>query len=204
MSLWTFVTFCPLVPSWGDFPFQTFLTPDKNFTRLKCFLLIDLCRLDRFLWDGEWWLEDFLSYLLQMYHCKKNAQWTKILTILSTLISFLKNTSDIAVLILIFNSAVKSPMMVSMFPDYALRHYSYLRDSIPDLVPDVPVRLLVWMSIIASQTYISVKAIYHVCKCSIVWMGTIEGCLLLQDSDCLKKWNHWDIFSSPEVFGDIF
>ncbi|PIK44302.1 putative integrator complex subunit 4 [Apostichopus japonicus] len=43
----------------------------------------------------------------------------------------------IAVMILIFNSTVKSPTMVSLFPDYALRHYSYLRDSIPDLVPAV-------------------------------------------------------------------
>lgn len=60
-------------------------------------------------------------------------------------LSFLSNIPDIAVLILIFNSAVKSPMMVSMFPDYALRHYSYLRDSIPDLVPDVPVR---WLELI--------------------------------------------------------
>ncbi|XP_077987926.1 integrator complex subunit 4-like [Glandiceps talaboti] len=41
----------------------------------------------------------------------------------------------IAVMILIFNSAIKNPTIIALFPDYAVRHYSYLRDSLPHLVP---------------------------------------------------------------------
>ncbi|XP_070538096.1 integrator complex subunit 4-like [Ptychodera flava] len=43
----------------------------------------------------------------------------------------------IAVMILIFNSAISSPTMVALFPEYAIRHYSYLRDSLPNLVPNL-------------------------------------------------------------------
>ncbi|XP_038050789.1 integrator complex subunit 4-like [Patiria miniata] len=43
----------------------------------------------------------------------------------------------IGVMILILNSAAESPTMVSLFPDYTIRHYSYLRDSLPHLVPYV-------------------------------------------------------------------
>ena len=41
----------------------------------------------------------------------------------------------IAIVILVFNAAVNSPTMIAMFPDHTRRHYSYLRDSQPDLVP---------------------------------------------------------------------
>ncbi|XP_022098018.1 integrator complex subunit 4-like [Acanthaster planci] len=43
----------------------------------------------------------------------------------------------IGVMILILNSAAECPTMVSLFPDYTIRHYSYLRDSLPHLVPYV-------------------------------------------------------------------
>ncbi|XP_072034056.1 integrator complex subunit 4-like [Amphiura filiformis] len=43
----------------------------------------------------------------------------------------------IAVMVLIFNSASKSPTMMSLFPEYTMRHYSYLRDSLPHLVPEI-------------------------------------------------------------------
>lgn len=41
----------------------------------------------------------------------------------------------IAVLILIFNAAKLCPQMSQLFPEYVTRHYQYLSDSIPDLVP---------------------------------------------------------------------
>ncbi|XP_071798117.1 integrator complex subunit 4-like [Asterias amurensis] len=43
----------------------------------------------------------------------------------------------IGVMVLILNSAAECPTMVSLFPDYTLRHYSYLRDSLSHLVPHV-------------------------------------------------------------------
>uniref|UniRef100_A0ABM0LZV2 Integrator complex subunit 4-like n=1 Tax=Saccoglossus kowalevskii TaxID=10224 RepID=A0ABM0LZV2_SACKO len=49
----------------------------------------------------------------------------------------MEDPAYIAVMILIFNSAIKSPTMVALFPQYAVRHYSYLRDSLPDLVPSL-------------------------------------------------------------------
>ncbi|PFX32501.1 integrator complex subunit 4-like [Stylophora pistillata] len=41
----------------------------------------------------------------------------------------------VAILILVFNATAKSPTMLAMFPDHTTRHYAYLRDSQPDLVP---------------------------------------------------------------------
>ena len=41
----------------------------------------------------------------------------------------------IAIVILVFNATVNSPTMIAMFPDHTRRHYSYLRDSQPELVP---------------------------------------------------------------------
>nr|CAB3256446.1 integrator complex subunit 4 [Phallusia mammillata] len=43
--------------------------------------------------------------------------------------------SYIAILILIFNAAKLCPSMTQLFPEHVIRHYQYLRDSIPDLVP---------------------------------------------------------------------
>ncbi|XP_041482405.1 integrator complex subunit 4-like [Lytechinus variegatus] len=43
----------------------------------------------------------------------------------------------IAVMIMILNSAVNSPTMSALFPEYTFRHYTYLRDSLPHLVPEV-------------------------------------------------------------------
>ena len=45
----------------------------------------------------------------------------------------------VAILILVFNATAKSPTMLAMFPDHTNRHYAYLRDSQPDLVPHLDV-----------------------------------------------------------------
>lgn len=41
----------------------------------------------------------------------------------------------IGVLILVFNAAQMCSKMTQMFPEHVVRHYQYLRDSIPELVP---------------------------------------------------------------------
>jgi len=41
----------------------------------------------------------------------------------------------IVVLLVVFNAAVDSPTMPPLFPEHILRHYAYLRASLPDLVP---------------------------------------------------------------------
>ncbi|XP_076820077.1 integrator complex subunit 4-like [Clavelina lepadiformis] len=43
--------------------------------------------------------------------------------------------SYISILILVFNAAESCPQMIQLFPEHVLRHYQYLRDSIPELVP---------------------------------------------------------------------
>ena len=45
----------------------------------------------------------------------------------------------VAILILVFNATAKSPTMLTMFPGYTTRHYGYLRDSQPDLVPHLDI-----------------------------------------------------------------
>uniref|UniRef100_H2YBP5 Integrator complex subunit 4 n=1 Tax=Ciona savignyi TaxID=51511 RepID=H2YBP5_CIOSA len=43
--------------------------------------------------------------------------------------------SYVAILILVFNAAESCPSMTQQFPEHVIRHYQYLRDSIPELVP---------------------------------------------------------------------
>ena len=54
--------------------------------------------------------------------------------------------TDIGVLLLVFNATVACPTMISLFPDYAVRHYNYLRDTIPHLVPKLQVSMLIFNS----------------------------------------------------------
>ena len=48
----------------------------------------------------------------------------------------------VAILILVFNATAKSPTMLAMFPGHTTRHYGYLRDSQPDLVPHLDIEQL--------------------------------------------------------------
>lgn len=43
----------------------------------------------------------------------------------------------ISLLILVFNAAASCPTMMPLFEEHTLRHYSYLRDSFPNLVPQL-------------------------------------------------------------------
>ena len=45
----------------------------------------------------------------------------------------------VTILILVFNATAKSSTMLAMFPDHTNRHYAYLRDSQPDLVPHLDI-----------------------------------------------------------------
>ena len=49
-------------------------------------------------------------------------------------------SSDIAVLVLVFNAAKSCPTMPALFSDHTFRHYAYLRDSLSHLVPPLRVR----------------------------------------------------------------
>jgi hypothetical protein len=42
---------------------------------------------------------------------------------------------DICILILVFNAAQHCPTMLQLFEEHTLKHYSYLRDTMPNLVP---------------------------------------------------------------------
>ncbi|XP_054723879.1 integrator complex subunit 4-like protein 2, partial [Uloborus diversus] len=43
-------------------------------------------------------------------------------------------------LILVFNAAVNCPVMMSLFDEYTQKHYSYLKDTLPHLVPQLKLR----------------------------------------------------------------
>ncbi|XP_037937661.1 integrator complex subunit 4 [Teleopsis dalmanni] len=45
----------------------------------------------------------------------------------------------LCVLILLFNAAKHLIPMISLFPDVTLKHYTYLRDAMPQLVPQLPI-----------------------------------------------------------------
>lgn len=42
---------------------------------------------------------------------------------------------------MVFNAAASCPTMMTMFEDYTWQHYTYLRESLPDLVPELQVSL---------------------------------------------------------------
>lgn len=44
---------------------------------------------------------------------------------------------DICILILILNAAKYSPTITPLFEPHTLRHYAYLRDTLPSLVPEL-------------------------------------------------------------------
>ena len=43
--------------------------------------------------------------------------------------------SDVTKLILVFNAASVQPQIMQLFPEHIIRHYQYLKDTIPDIVP---------------------------------------------------------------------
>ena len=55
-----------------------------------------------------------------------------------------------AVTILIFNAATNCPTIRSLLPEHTKRHYDYLRDSLPDLVPEL--RMNVGVALHADST----------------------------------------------------
>lgn len=46
---------------------------------------------------------------------------------------------DVSVLILVFNAASKCNSIISLLEDKTIKHYSYLRDILPHLVPSLQV-----------------------------------------------------------------
>lgn len=50
-----------------------------------------------------------------------------------------EDPSYLCILILLFNSAASLVPIISLFPDVTLKHYAYLRDAMPSLVPPLPI-----------------------------------------------------------------
>lgn len=49
-----------------------------------------------------------------------------------------EDPSYVCILILLFNAAQHMPSMLSLFPETTIKHYCYLRDTMPNLVPHLP------------------------------------------------------------------
>lgn len=50
--------------------------------------------------------------------------------------------TDICILILVLNAAQHCPPMLQLFEENTIKHYSYLRDTMPNLVPQLKVSVL--------------------------------------------------------------
>ncbi|XP_055374247.1 integrator complex subunit 4 [Condylostylus longicornis] len=50
-----------------------------------------------------------------------------------------EDPSYICILIMLFNAAVHKTAMLNLFPDVTIKHYFYLRDTMPNLVPHLPI-----------------------------------------------------------------
>ena len=51
----------------------------------------------------------------------------------------LTGRSDVAVLLLVFNAAALCPTMLALFPDHTIGHYIYIKDTFPDMLPQLQV-----------------------------------------------------------------
>ena len=47
--------------------------------------------------------------------------------------------SDVSTLLLVLNASVDSPTMLSLFPHHLASHYTCLRNTLPHMVPPLPV-----------------------------------------------------------------
>lgn len=50
----------------------------------------------------------------------------------------IEDPAYVCVLLLIFNAAVNCPSIMSLLEEHTIRHYRYLRDTIPNLIPNLP------------------------------------------------------------------
>lgn len=55
------------------------------------------------------------------------------------MITYPQRFTDITLLILVFNAAQHSPTMLQLFEEHTIKHYSYLRVTLPSLVPHLKV-----------------------------------------------------------------
>jgi len=66
---------------------------------------------------------------------------------------FLDSFPDICILILVFNAAQHCPTMLQLFEEHTLKHYSYLRDTMPNLVPALKVEIIQRNRMFAALSY---------------------------------------------------
>ena len=52
-------------------------------------------------------------------------------------------TSDVCILILVLNAAALCPTIPPLLPSHVFRHYTYLRDALPHLIPHIAVSYVV-------------------------------------------------------------
>lgn len=52
---------------------------------------------------------------------------------------FLNFVLDVCILVMLFNAAPLMPPMLSLLPETTIKHYAYLRDTMPNLVPYLPI-----------------------------------------------------------------
>ena len=77
------------------------------------------------------------------------------------LFSFLDRVPiDICILILVFNAAVGCHTIPPLFPQHVFRHYTYLRDTLPDLIPAIRV------SIFSRKLRVFFETCFHILLCS--------------------------------------
>jgi len=55
------------------------------------------------------------------------------------MILYLNHKLDITELILVFNAAQNCPTMLALFEEHTIKHYRYLRDTMPNFVPNLRV-----------------------------------------------------------------
>lgn len=58
---------------------------------------------------------------------------------------------DMCVLILVLNAAQHCTTMLPLFEEHTIKHYTYLRDTMPHLVPHLPIGKLRVLSLPSDQ-----------------------------------------------------
>jgi integrator complex subunit 4 len=87
----------------------------------------------------------------------------------------IEDPAYIGVLILVFNAACRYPTIVPLFPQHTVRHYPYLRGSLPDLVPHLELKSNC-DSVSSSHVTSSVDSTLNLIKHAVQKVGTVSTC----------------------------
>ena len=103
-------------------------------------------------------------------------------------------------LILVFNAAESCHQMAQLFPEHVIRHYQYLRDSIPDLVPQQIKVRVTWKNIFSICSSSEPQRLAQVIATSSVAEVMVNSAELRANTKCCSAESSASFFTIKQMF----